>query len=131
MNNNHKMILTITNEKTINEIEKEFELIFPFLKLQFYINNNQPDGKKIKRNIKQNNISIADCRKIFNNHSLTIKPDLTVTELEQKIQNIFGLDIQVLRKSENVWLETSFTDGWTLKEQNHQGEILGKLLLSK
>ena len=66
---------------------------------------------------------------IYNN--LTIKPDLTVSQLEQNFKNIYGIGIQVLRKSGNVWLETSFTDGWTLKEQNHQGEILGKIILSK
>lgn len=131
MNNNHKINISISNEKKINEIEKEFHLFFPFLKLQFYTNINQPNGKKIKKNIKQNNISIAECRTIFNNNNLTIKPDLTVSQLEQNFKNIYGIGIQVLRKSGNVWLETSFTDGWTLKEQNHQGEILGKIILSK
>jgi len=36
----------------------------------------------------------------------------------------------VLRKSGNVRFETSYTDGWTLKEQNHQGEILDELILT-
>jgi hypothetical protein len=32
--------------------------------------------------------------------------------------------VQVFRKSGKVWLETTVTDGWTLEEQNLQGEAL-------
>ncbi len=105
-------------------------MLFPFLKLQFYSNIDQPNGKKIKKNITRNNISIAECRTILNNQNLIIKPNLTVYQLGQNFKNIYGIGIQVLRKSGNVWLETSFTDGWTLKEQNHQGEILDELILT-
>jgi hypothetical protein len=29
--------------------------------------------------------------------------------------------VQVFRKSGNVWLETSATDAWSLKQQNQEG----------
>ena len=49
---------------------------------------------------------------------------MTVSDLEQKFAELFGLSVQVFRKSANVWLETTVTDGWTLEEQNRQGEAL-------
>lgn len=51
-----------------------------------------------------------------------ITPDMTVTDLEQSFNTIYGLGVQVFRKSGKIWLETTVTDGWTLEEQNRQGE---------
>ena len=42
---------------------------------------------------------------------------------------VYGLGVQVFRKSGNVWLETTVTDSWTLKEQNDQGESLSEFML--
>ena len=46
---------------------------------------------------------------------------MTVTELENKIHEVFGLNAEVLRKSGNVWLETKLTSNWTLLQQNKMG----------
>ncbi|MDE3144966.1 MAG: hypothetical protein KGL19_12475, partial [Bacteroidota bacterium] len=53
-------------------------------------------------------------------------PTMTVSELEQKFNDIYGLSTQVFRKSGNIWLVTTVTDKWTLEEQNRQGEIITK-----
>jgi hypothetical protein len=37
---------------------------------------------------------------------------------------VYGLSVQVFRKSGNVWLETSATDNWTLRQQNNEGAEL-------
>jgi hypothetical protein len=52
---------------------------------------------------------------------------MTVSNLEQKFRDVYGLSVQVFRRSGKAWLETTFTDGWTLEEQNSQGEDLSKL----
>jgi hypothetical protein len=36
--------------------------------------------------------------------------------------------VQVLRKSGKAWLEATITDGWTLEEQNIQGEDLSEIV---
>ena len=51
---------------------------------------------------------------------------MTVIDLEKKFREVFGLGIQVFRKSGKAWLETTLTDNWTLEEQNRQGEALSK-----
>lgn len=70
---------------------------------------------------------MGECRTIQNRNEIAITPDMTVVELEQCFNNIYGLGIQVFRKSGKGWLETTVTDGWTLKEQNKQGEALSKV----
>jgi len=41
--------------------------------------------------------------------------------LEICLQYEFGLPAQILRKSGNLWLETSMTNHWTLQQQNDHG----------
>ena len=53
---------------------------------------------------------------------------MTVTELERQFRELYGLHVLVFRKSGKVWLETTVTDGWTLAEQNNQGEALSALI---
>lgn len=58
--------------------------------------------------------------------NITITPHMTVNNLEQTFGDIYGLSVQVFRKSGNAWLETIETDGLTLEEQNKIGEELVK-----
>ena len=43
---------------------------------------------------------------------------MKVAELENDFSGQFGLQVQVFRKSGEVWLQTTKTDNWTLIEQN-------------
>jgi len=53
---------------------------------------------------------------------LDIPDTLTVGELENLFMDRFGLSVQVFRRSGNLWLETTMTDNWTLKQQNDHGK---------
>ncbi len=59
--------------------------------------------------------------KDFSEGELEIDGTMTVNMLESKLFEQFGLSVQVSRKSGNLWLETSLTNHWTLKEQNDHG----------
>jgi hypothetical protein len=48
----------------------------------------------------------------------------SVAELENAFEEYFGLSVQVYRKSGKMWLQSTITDDWTLKEQNEHGEAL-------
>jgi hypothetical protein len=71
--------------------------------------------------------TLGECRTIHDSGTLTITPQMTVANLEQGFADVYGLSVQVFRKSGKVWLETTVTDNWTLEEQNRQGEALSKL----
>ena len=51
-------------------------------------------------------------------------PEMSVNSLEQSFRDIFGLHVEVLRKSGKAWLETSVTGNWSLMEQNAEGMAL-------
>jgi hypothetical protein len=50
-----------------------------------------------------------------------VDESMTVLELENAFMDEFGLCVQVFRKSGNIWLETTMTDHWTLKQQSDHG----------
>ncbi|MBK6949217.1 MAG: hypothetical protein IPH16_15200 [Haliscomenobacter sp.] len=46
---------------------------------------------------------------------------MTVREFEQAFYDTYGLNVQVFRRSGNIWIQTTATDSWTLAEQNRKG----------
>lgn len=120
------MKVTINDKRKIFAIQESFNALFPYLKLEFFSKPHRPGGATSKKYIKNNTKTLGECRTVHNSGTLTITPHMTVSELEQRFRSIYGLGVQVFRKSGKLWLETTVTDGWTLEEQNNQGEALSK-----
>ncbi|MCE3227700.1 MAG: hypothetical protein K0S32_2251 [Bacteroidetes bacterium] len=121
------MKLLINDRRKVFAIQESFNAAFPYLKLEFFSKPHQRGGATSKKLIKVSSKTLGECRVIHNSGSITIMPSMTVSELEQHFNDIYGLSVQVFRKSGKVWLETTVTDGWTLQEQNTQGEALSKV----
>jgi len=98
--------------------------MFPFLKLEFFAKSSRQGGIFFTKVVKETSKTLGECRTIHNSGSLSITPGMSVKDLEQNFRDIYGLTVQILRKSGKAWLETTVTDGWSLKEQNEQGESL-------
>ncbi len=124
------MKITINDKRKIFAIQEEFNIAFPFLRIEFFSKPHKPGAGSSKKLIKHQSKTLGECRTIHNAGSITISENMTVNELEQRFGDVYGLGVQVFRKSGNVWLETTVTDGWTLKEQNDQGEALSKVIIN-
>lgn len=120
------MEIIINDQRKIFKIKEEFNTFFPFLKLEFLSKPQKTGLESVKRILNNNNCSLGEFRNIRNNNKITITPDMTTMNLEHAFRDIYGLWVQVFRKSGKVWLATTVTDGWTLEEQNKQGEALCK-----
>lgn len=121
------MKVTINDKRKIFAIQEEFNHLFPYLKLEFFSKPHKPGGATAKKFVKHNSKTLGECRTIHNNGKITITPQMTVSDLEQRFSDVYGLGVQVFRQSGKVWLETTVTDNWTLEEQNSQGESLSKI----
>lgn len=117
------MKLTINDQRKISSIQKAFNDLFPYLKLEFFSKPHRPGHASAKR-LMQHHLTIGQCRTQHSSGALTITPVMTVADLEQTFSDLYGLSVQVFRRSGNIWLETTITDSWTLQEQNEQGEAL-------
>jgi hypothetical protein len=119
------MRMKIFGERQITEVQEDFTRGYPFLKIEFFKNgavrqDRYPAKQKIDH---QQKLKHAWYWKKDEGY-LDIKDAMSVLELENALINEFGLSAQVYRKSGNVWLETTMTDNWTLKQQNDHGREL-------
>lgn len=121
------MKITINDRRKIFAIQEEFNTMFPYLRLEFFAKANKLGGAASSKVIKHGNKTLGECRTIHNNGAMTISPSMTVADLEQRFNDVYGLGVAVQRKSGKVWLEVTVSEGWTLEEQNRQGESLSKV----
>lgn len=121
------MKITINDQWKLIAVQEAFNVLFPYLKIQFSGKADRNLGFHPFKGPANGSTTIKECRTVHRSDELTINPMMTVSDLEEGFRNIYGLGIQVLRKSGKIWLETTVTDGWTLEEQNRQGEALSRI----
>jgi len=114
--------INITDGLTITEIQKLFTEHFPFLKLEFYETEHEAGEGNLNQNRFEPTKTIGEIRTKHNTGELSIHGNQKVSTLEQAFHDQFGLNVQVFRQSNEVWLQTTATDEWTLSEQNQTAE---------
>lgn len=117
------MNIVLEDSMNLPAVYEAFNKLFPFLKIEFFEKRNtgailRRFSNEAKRTLKEFKYAHANGRK------LVISPDTTVQELDKMFTETYALQLQVFRKSGNIWLETTVTDNWTLEEQNEQGEVI-------
>lgn len=122
------MKITINDNRRIFAVQQAFTTAFPYLKLEFFAKPHKAGGASSKKIVRPADKTLGECRTIHTNGSISITGNMTVTELEQRFADVYGLSVQVFRKSGKIWLETTVTDGWTLEQQNKEGESLSSYL---
>ena len=126
-NKDHKfplMTITINENRQLLELQQDFNAVFPFLKIEFFKAPHSIGEASAKNQLHDNNRMVSDCRLKKTEGLLSINDDMTVSDLEARFFDDFGLSAQIFRRSGNVWLETSATDNWTLRQQNEEGAEL-------
>ena len=109
------MELQFTPEKTLTEIQQEFQKNYPLLNLGFFMKSHERGQPSAKKDLLETHLKISDITK--GQGTISITPEMKVLDLEQELRLKFGLYVQLFRKSGSVWLETSKTDHWTIAEQ--------------
>lgn len=124
--NKEAMKLHVDDTRAISSIQDEFNAAFPYLKIEFFKKPHETGETSPKNEMLPSDSTLGKWRTIHNEGDLVITPETTVDAVESSFQEKFGVSAQVFRKSGDVWLETSATDSWTLKEQNEQGEFMAQ-----
>lgn len=116
------MLLMINGDRLVKDIQLDFSMAYPFLKLEFFRKNglHKNQAQKLNRIKHDQQLKLAKGLDIQKGE-LLIEDSMSVAELEKAFRDKFGLQTQVFRRSGNIWLETTITDGWSLKQQNDLG----------
>jgi len=120
------MELFIIKDKTIGELQDEFNSRFKFLKLGFFIDKNGDNRLTADEQIKNRNMRLGAISETTTEGHFTVSGSTTVKEIEELFRESYGLEVQVLRRSGENWLVTGKTDNWTLDEQNQRAEEMSK-----
>jgi hypothetical protein len=116
------MHLNIAPDRLISEIQKEFNEIFPFLKLEFFDNKSFARNNFSASQIIPWNKKLGEGQTGIKEGEIEIEESMKVSELENLFKDKFKLAVQVFRKSGTIWLETTMTDSWSLLQQNSHGK---------
>ncbi|MEO6914971.1 MAG: hypothetical protein ABI151_04350 [Chitinophagaceae bacterium] len=122
------MTLEITIDRLIEDVQRDFSYMFPFLKIEFFRKGTR------YRQTKEKTISLPVTQTIgsvFKNNRkgrLEIVASTTVKDLERGCDEQFGIMVQLYRKSGTLWLETSMTDNWSMQQQNDRGSEISSLI---
>lgn len=114
--------MTIQDNRTLKETQKEFNAKFPFLQIKFYAEKHKSGETSPVQQKLNDDLTIGEVRTIHSEGELSINANQKISTLENNFLEQFGLNVQVFRKSGNLWLQTSKTDHWTLGEANTKGE---------
>ena len=117
--------ISIRADRPIGDVQHDFTQAYPFLKIDFYKINGKAKYTTAEKLDKL--VSMRSCN-ILREGELVVSDVMTVLELERSFRENFGVYAQVSRKSGTLWLETTMTDNWTLKQQNDHGRELSEPL---
>ncbi len=113
------MIIRINKNSKISQIQQDFSKRFPYLKIEFFKDKNKDGTLTADEMIKDSDTTIGSIREMGHDGVFDIDGLTTVKELEKNFGDVFGVYVQVFRKSGKTWIMTTTTDHLTLAEQNH------------
>jgi hypothetical protein len=115
------MKITITGNRKVADIQKDFNLLFPFLNLEFF---DLAEDKMVSytssgRDFPQ--LCVKDIRGEQKDGELVVGLHMTVMQLEHILSEEFGLQAEVFERSGNQWMRYSLNGYWTLYHKNEAG----------
>jgi hypothetical protein len=114
------MKITVNDHKKVLETQQEFSNVFPYLRMDIF-----SKSKPLTQILKQHETEFGDLVSAPDKlRRINITAEMSVASLMNSFSELYGLGVQVFRKSGKAWIGTSLTKEWTLKEQNLQGEAL-------
>lgn len=120
--------LRIDSSQTISGVQKQFNDLYSFLRLEFFRQPPVSGAGNAKNKMITYDMKLRDIQNIVKAGEIKVSNQTLVSELENQFEKEFGLYVQVFRKSGKIWLETTATDNWTLEQQNEEGKSLNEQL---
>jgi hypothetical protein len=120
------MIMTISPNLLVREVQQEFNKAFAFLRLEFFSKKALLHADYSASQLVKPDKKLSEIQLIPAEGQLEVDGKMRVIDLEEQVRDRFHLAAQVFRKSGNIWLETTMTDEWTLDQQNKHGKELSQ-----
>ena len=117
--------MKIANDRKLKNLQEDFQKAFPYLKIEFYKSSHQYGEETPKEEVLSHDLLLSEVRTMDNYGILPLDGNQKTIEFEKLLTKLYGLNVQVFRKSYGKWLQTWATDNWTLQEQNDRSAKMG------
>jgi hypothetical protein len=115
------MHIDINDNTRLKDIQKTFSDYYPFLSINFY---NEPHVKyqsSPATHLIDPQKKIIEVRKTHISTLLEIQPHYRVADVEREFLERLGLSVQVMKKENEEWQQTTGLDNLTLRDLNMLG----------
>lgn len=116
------MKVHLSPDQQISDVKKNFECVFPYLKLEFFRKPHIPHESNFRNDILPESTKLVQVSPVLREADIEIVPGQTVSEVEQMFQTEYNLPVQIFRRTRLSWVETTKTDDLTLEKQNNMGK---------
>lgn len=116
------MIIEINEHTVLAEIRKAFKAEFPYLDIAFFEKPHQTGAANAKAMMLEYNLTAGVAGDPHKTGSLLLENKQTIAEIEKHFESQFGLYAQILRKSGNVYLQTTTSDNISLNTLNEDAK---------
>jgi hypothetical protein len=118
------MIITIEPQKKLAELSDAFSAVYPFLKLEFFSRSHGWLESSDWTHMLNKNMTITEANNNQTNSGyIEIHYWQKTGIVEMKFLKQFNLAVQIYRKLNDHWIQTSGTDDLSLEEQNESGML--------
>ena len=119
------MNILLDKWRKVEDVQAEFNGAYPYLKLCF-VNKGQSQNALAKAAVGAS-LTFGDLNANIIPYKMEVSDQMAVNELEKIMSAYINIPVKILRKSGNVWLETSITGNWSLAQQNEHAREISSL----
>ena len=121
------MEIRISSSQTLQQVKDAFHELLPFMKIEFFKHSHHEGEGSPKSDMIQGDLLIGDLVYGHEEGTISFDWDTKVFELEEKLNEYFGLNVQIFRKSGNLYLESTISDEWSLSRVKEEAEEFNEL----
>jgi hypothetical protein len=121
------MSVVVLPQTKLSEIQDIFKEKFPFLKIEFFKNENKKSVGPLRDQLVNPEKTVGEISVNKVGVTILFEVGTQVSHLEKDFKEKLGLFVQVFRRSGNVWLQTTRTVEWTLGDQNEHGREMSQV----
>jgi hypothetical protein len=113
------MLIEVKPDMMLKDLKKQFHNYYPQLKIEFFNQSSTEHGHNSKEQLLDNDTILHTITGVGDG-TINFTGNTSVRQFETLFAETFQLNVQVFRKSGNVYLETSNTDDWTLDQEHKE-----------
>lgn len=110
------MKITINKTTSSFDVRREFADSYDGLKIEFFHHTHEHEIGSPKKDMIKEDVLLVNLSSESEGRDLVIEENMSVNQVEDIFEKL-GLHIQVFRKMNISWIETTATDSYTLRQQ--------------